>query len=85
MKYPAFFYIAQHNGHTFWCAESTVLQGAVGQGDTFDEAAEALKRSEEEWLFTRKEILNLPEPPIPVENWDKMNWDEISRRRYNEQ
>ena len=56
--------------HRFWAAESTELNGCVGQGDTMEEALQELAANEQEWIETAKEVgipipALVPETPSP--------------------
>lgn len=62
MKYEFKVYRMQVEQHLFWVAESKVLKGCVGQGDTSDEAIQELSANENEWLITAKEY-GIPIPP----------------------
>lgn len=65
MKYPYTLYRAKVEDHVFWAAECPSLKGCVGQGETPQEALEALELSEEEWLETAKEYgFDIPEVPV---------------------
>lgn len=64
MKYPFNVYQTRVEEHIFWIAESPLLNGCVGQGDTLDEAISVLELNEEEWLKTAKEFgIDIPEIP----------------------
>ncbi len=63
MKYEANIYQMKVDEHTFWVAESRVLKGCVGQGDTSDDAIKELEQNEEEWLETAAEMdIPIPQP-----------------------
>ena len=66
MKYPFNVYQTKVEEHIFWIAESPMLNGCVGQGETADEALKELELNEEEWLVTAKEF-GIEIPDIPVE------------------
>jgi len=63
MLYEARFYQADNDGHVYWAADSNVLKGCVGQGDTFAEAVAELEMNEKEWIITAKEF-GIPVPEI---------------------
>lgn len=50
------------SGRNFWIAESQVLKGCVGQGDTEEKACEELRQNELVWLEAAKD-LGIPIPP----------------------
>lgn len=67
MIYPCKFYKMQVEDHMFWAAESFVLKGCVGQGDTFDEAVKSLEESEKVWMESAKEYgFEIPSIPITM-------------------
>ena len=69
MLYEANFYQMDVEGHIFWVAESKVLKGCAGQGETFAEAAEELENNEKEWITTAKEFgISIPEVTAKVAN-----------------
>ncbi len=64
MKYPFTVYKTKVEDHEFWIAESPLLNGCVGQGNTQDEAILELQINEEEWLATAIEYgIDIPEVP----------------------
>lgn len=64
MKYPFTVYKTKVENHEFWIAESPLLNGCVGQGDTQEEAILELQMNEEEWLATAIEYgIDIPEVP----------------------
>lgn len=65
MLYEANIYQMKVEEHTFWVAESKILKGCVGQGNSSDEAIKELEENEEEWISTAKEF-NIPIPPNSV-------------------
>ena len=65
MLYEAKIYQMEVENHLFWIAESKVLKGCVGQGDTSDEALRELEENEKEWLDTAKEF-HIPIPPQTI-------------------
>ncbi len=67
MKYEADIYQMTVEGHTFWVAESKVLKGCVGQGDTSDEAIKELEQNEVEWLKTAADM-DMPIPQATSKN-----------------
>lgn len=67
MKYEANIYQTQVEDHVFWVAESKVLKGCVGQGDSSQDAISELESNEEEWLDTALEVgIPIPEPTAKV-------------------
>jgi predicted HicB family RNase H-like nuclease len=62
MLYEANVYQMNVEDHIFWVAESKVLKGCVGQGDTSKEAISELELNEKEWLKTAEEF-DIPVPP----------------------
>lgn len=67
MIYPCKFYKMQVEDHTFWGAESLVLKGCVGQGDTFEEAVKSIEENEKVWMETAKEYgFEIPSIPITM-------------------
>ncbi len=67
MKYEANVYQMTVEDHTFWVAESKVLKGCVGQGDTSDEAIKELEQNEIEWLKTAASM-DMPIPQVSAKN-----------------
>ena len=65
MKYEAAIYQTTVGNHSFWVAESKVLKGCVGQGDTYASAKKELEQNEIEWLETAEEI----GIPIPASSY----------------
>lgn len=61
MKYESIIYQMTVEDHTFWVAESKVLKGCVGQGETSDEALKELEANEIEWIETA-ELVGIPVP-----------------------
>lgn len=66
MKYPFKVFKTQVEGHIFWVAESQILKGCVGQGDTSENALTELEENENEWL-KMAEKYGIEIPPVPVE------------------
>ena len=65
MIYEFIMYQSQIEDHSFWVAESKVLNGCVVQADTPQEAYKNLELAEEDWLETAKELgWNIPDAPI---------------------
>lgn len=66
MKYP--FSVAQmeNDGHVYWVAKSSQLDGCVGQGNSAEEALVELAENEEAWLETAKEV-GIPIPDVSIE------------------
>ena len=62
MFYEANVYQMDVDGHIFWIADSKVLNGCTGQGESSDEAIKELEENEKIWLNTAKEF-NIPIPP----------------------
>ena len=56
MKYEAAIYQMTVETHTFWVAESKVLKGCVGQGDTSESAIKELEQNEIDWIKTAEEV-----------------------------
>lgn len=56
MLYEFNVYQTDVENHVFWIAESKVLKGCVGQGETSDAAIKELEENEQEWLKTAKEF-----------------------------
>lgn len=68
MKYAYSVYEMKVEEHKFWTAESKVLKGCVGQGESDTEAIEELRLNEIEWLETAKEFgIAIPESNYVVE------------------
>lgn len=65
MLYEASIYQMEVEGHSFWVAESKVLKGCVGQGETSEEAIHELELNESEWICTAKEF-GISIPPKTV-------------------
>lgn len=65
MLYEANIYQMKVEEHTFWVAESKVLKGCVGQGNSSDEAIKELEENEKEWINTARKF-NIPIPPNSV-------------------
>ena len=62
MKYEAAIYQMTVETHTFWVAESKVLKGCVGQGDTSESAIKELEQNEIDWIKTAEEVgIPIPE------------------------
>lgn len=55
MKYEANIRPMVVDEHEFWIAESKVLRGCVGQGDTIQEAITELEINEKEWIEAAEE------------------------------
>lgn len=66
MKYGFRVYQMEVDDHAFWVAESAVLKGCVGQGESADEAIQELAENEVEWLTTAKEF-GIPIPQTSVQ------------------
>ena len=65
MKYPFSAYMFKVEEHIFWVAESLVLNGCVGQGETTEEAIKELELNEEAWLETAREYgIEIPQIPL---------------------
>lgn len=65
MIYEFIMYQSQVEDHSFWVAESKVLNGCVVQADTPQEAYQNLELAEEDWIETAKELgWNIPDSPI---------------------
>lgn len=63
MRYEAGIYQMTVEDHIFWVAESKVLKGCVGQGDTSEDAIRELEQNELEWLATAEEMdIPIPRP-----------------------
>lgn len=59
------------DGELVWVAESTDLDGCVGQGISIDEAIEELKTNEETWLSVAEEYgFAIPAPSVEHEQND---------------
>lgn len=56
MRYKFEVYRTKENEHSFWIAESTELNGCVGQGESKAEALKELRNNEIVWLSTAKEF-----------------------------
>lgn len=56
MLYEAKVFQMNVDDHLFWVAESKVLKGCVGQGETSDEAIKELEENELEWIETAKSV-----------------------------
>lgn len=65
MLYEANVYQMQVEDHIFWVADSKVLKGCTGQGDTSEAAIKELEENECEWLITAKEF-GIPIPEIQI-------------------
>ena len=63
MLYEARIYQEDNDGHVYWAADSKVLRGCVGQGETSAEAIAELEMNEKEWIITAKEF-GIPVPEI---------------------
>lgn len=61
MKYQATIYQSVISGQTSWIAESQILKGCVGQGNSPNEAIKELETNELEWLKAAK-IFDIPIP-----------------------
>lgn len=66
MKYPFSVYQTKVEDHVFWVAESPLLNGCVGQGETADGALRELEINEQAWLETAEEY-GITIPVIPCE------------------
>ena len=68
MLYEASIYQVDNDGHVYWAADSKVLKGCVGQGETSSEAIAELEMNEKEWIITAKEFgIPIPEITAKVE------------------
>lgn len=65
MLYEFISYQMQTDDHLFWIAESKVLKGCVGQGDTLQGAITELEENEREWLSAAEET-GIPIPSRTV-------------------
>ena len=63
MKYEANIRPMVVGEHAFWVAESKVLRGCVGQGDTAEEAVRKLEINEKEWIEAAEEV-GIPIPTM---------------------
>lgn len=72
MLYEADIYQMQVEDHIFWVAESNVLKGCVGQGETSAEAISELEANEQEWLKTADEF-SIPIPPRTIKKSKSYN------------
>ena len=61
--YPYTIHQEEVEGHSFWVAESPMLRGCVGQGDTHDDAIKELEKNEKVWIETAKKF-NIEIPKI---------------------
>lgn len=66
MRYPFSVYQTKVEDHVFWIAESPLLNGCIGQGETADDAIKELELNEEAWLETAEEY-GIAIPEIPCE------------------
>ena len=67
MKYEAHIYQMTVEDHTFWVADSKVLKGCTGQGETSEEAIKELEMNEDDWLETAAEVgIPIPSPAAQV-------------------
>ena len=66
MKYPFSVAQMQNEGHVYWVAKSSQLDGCIGQGETAEEALTELAENEEVWLETAKEF-GIPIPDVCIE------------------
>lgn len=73
MLFPYHIHRHQFDGRSFWIAESDVLKGCAGQGNTRAEACEKLKQNELVWLQTAKEL----GIPIPSNQKKKEGEDDV--------
>lgn len=55
MLYETNVYQMNVEGHLFWVADSKILKGCTGQGESSEEAIRELEENEREWLETAKE------------------------------
>lgn len=68
MLYEFTVYQMEAEKHIFWVAESRLLKGCVGQGETSDEAIAELEANETIWLETAKEYrIPIPSPTLRKE------------------
>lgn len=65
MNFPYIVQKIKANDHEFWMAESSTLNGCVGQGETPDEATCELAANEQIWLEIAQEE-GIPIPEIPI-------------------
>ncbi len=65
MLYEANIYQMDVEGHVFWIADSKILKGCTGQGESSDEAVKELEENEKEWIATAKEC-GIPIPKTTV-------------------
>lgn len=72
MNYPFKIYKTEFENHVFWVAESSSLNGCVGQGDTVEEAYSELEENEKEWIETAKKY-DIEIPCVPIENMAQMS------------
>lgn len=56
-KFPFRVYQMCENNHEFWVADSLVLKGCTGQGETDDAAVAELAENETVWLETARKYL----------------------------
>lgn len=69
MKYPFKVFMTENDHHVFWVAESPILKGCTGQGETIEEAISELEINEKEWLLmAEKYDIEIPQIPIEIEN-----------------
>lgn len=59
MLYEANIYQMKVEEHTFWVAESKVLKGCVGQGNSSDEAIKELEENEKNGLILQENLIYL--------------------------
>lgn len=78
MKFEANIYQMAVDNHSFWVAESKLLKGCVGQGDTSEDAIRELEENEVEWIETAKEC-GIPIPPTAIRS-EKQYSGKISLR-----
>lgn len=74
MQYPFQIFKAAIDDNEFWIAESTVLTGCSGRGNTMQAALEELSLHEEDWLKLRQRSGGMV-PRIPIESLsDRGRW-----------
>lgn len=63
MMYKADIHCVSGAGGMYWTAESKVLNGCAGQGNSYDEAVRELEENEKVWLDTAPKF-GIPIPCI---------------------
>lgn len=56
MKYPFTVARVENEGHIYWVAKCSQLDGCVGQGETAEEAINELAENEIAWLKAASEL-----------------------------